>query len=193
MADTSTFRTSLEFLDKIGVFDVVLPFLLVFTIIFALLEKTRVFGTEKVGGEEYTKKQLNSLVAFVMAFFVIASSRLVEIITKISANVIVLVLASVFFLLLAGSFHQQKSEGYFLEKGPLKTLFLAIMFIGLVFIFLNAIKTGEKTWLAQVFDWFRQFSDNVSVSSIILVVVIVAIMYYIGAIGKSGSSEEAKK
>src|SRR3989338_5582651 len=99
MADVSSFRSSMEFLDKVGVFDVVLPFLLVFTIIFALLEKTRVFGTEKISGEEYTKKQLNSLVAFVMAFFVIASSRLVEIITKISANVIVLVLASVFFLL----------------------------------------------------------------------------------------------
>ncbi len=192
MADVSTFRNSLQFLDKIGVFDVVLPFLLVFTIIFALLEKTRVFGTEKVGGEEYTKKQLNSLVAFVVAFFVIASSRLVEVITKISANVIVLALASVFFLLLAGSFHQQKPEGYFLE-GKFKGLFMIIMFLGLVFIFLNAIKTGEKTWLTHVFDWLRQFSDNVSVSSIVLVVVVVAIMYYIGAVGKSGSSEEAKK
>ncbi len=193
MAEVSTFRTSLEFLDKIGVFDVVPPFLLVFTIIFALLEKTRVFGTEKVGGEEYTKKQLNSLVAFVIAFFVIASSRLVEVITKISANVIVLVLASVFFLLLAGSFHQQKPEGYFFEKGPFRTLFMVIMFIGLVLIFLNAIKTGEKTWLSQLFDWLRQFSNNVSVSSIILVVVVFVIMYYIGAIGKSGAAEEAKK
>ncbi len=192
MAEASTFRTSLEFLDKIGVFDVVLPFLLVFTIVFALLEKTKIFGTEKVGGEEYTKKQLNSLAAFVIAFFVIASSRLVEVITKISSNVIVLVLASVFFLLLAGSFHQQKPEGYFLE-GKFKALFLIIMFIGLVFIFLNAIKTGEKTWLTHLFDWLRQFSDNVSVSSIILVVVVVAIMYYIGAVGKSGKAEEAKK
>lgn len=193
MADASTFRTSLEFLDKIGIFDVVLPFLLVFTIVFALLEKTRIFGTEKVGGEEYTKKQLNSLAAFVMAFFVIASSRLVEVITKISANVIVLVLASVFFLLLAGSFHQQKPEGYFLEKGPLRTLFIVVMFIGLLFIFLNAIKTGEKTWLTYLFDWLRQFSDNVSVSSIILVIVVIVIMYYIGAIGKSSTAEEAKK
>ncbi len=192
MADVSTFRTSLEFLDKIGVFDVILPFLLVFTILFALLEKTRIFGTEKVGGEEYTKKQLNSLVAFVMAFFVIASSRLVEIITKISANVIVLVLASVFFLLLAGSFHQQKPEGYFLE-GKFKALFMIVMFVGLVFIFLNAIKVGEKTWLSYLFDWLRQFSDNVSVSSIVLVVVVIVIMYYVGAIGKSGSAGEAKK
>ncbi len=193
MADVSTFRTSLEFLDRVGVFDVVLPFLLVFTIVFALLEKTRVFGTDKIGSEEYPKKQLNSLVAFVMAFLVIASSRLVEIITKISANVIVLVLASVFFLLLAGSFHQQKPEGYFLEKGPYRTIFMVIMFLGLVFIFLNAIKTGEKTWLDFVFDWLRQFSDNVSVSSIVLVLVVFAIMYYIGAIGKSSSAEEAKK
>ncbi len=192
MADPSTFRTSIEFLDKLGVFDVVLPFLLVFTIMFALLEKTRVFGTEKVGTEEYTKKQLNSLAAFVIAFFVIASSRLVEIITKISSNVIVLVLASVFFLLLAGSFHQQKPEGYFLE-GRFKGLFMIIMFIGLVFIFLNAIERDGKSWLSIVFGWLRQFSDNVSVSSIVLIVIVIALMYYIGAIGGSGSSSEAKK
>ena len=193
MADVSTFRTSIEFLDKVGVFDVVLPFLLVFTIVFALLEKTRVFGTEKVGGEEYTKKQLNSLAAFVIAFFVIASSRLVEIVTKISSNVIILVLASVFFLLLAGSFHQQKPEGYFLE-GRFKTLFMIVMFIGLVFIFLNAIETSDgKTWLNLVFDWLRQFSDNVSVSSIVLILIVIAIMFYIGALGSSKSEGEAKK
>jgi len=103
MADASTFRGTLDFLGELGVFDVVLPFLLVFTIVFALLEKTRVFGTDKVGDTEYSKKPLNSLASFVIAFFVIASSRLVEIITQISANVVVLILASTFFLLLAGT------------------------------------------------------------------------------------------
>ena len=37
------FREILEFFTRIGVFDVVLPFLLVFTIVFALLERTKVF------------------------------------------------------------------------------------------------------------------------------------------------------
>ena len=192
MADVSTFRGTLEFLAEIGIFDVVLPFLLVFTIMFALLEKTKVFGTEKVGEHEYSKKHLNSLASFVIAFFVIASSRLVEIITEISANVVVLVLAGTFFLLLAGSFHQQKPEGFFLE-GRFKNLFMTIMFVGLVFIFLNAIETKGKTWLSWVFDWLRQFTDNVSVASVVLIVIVIGIMYYIGAIGPSGAEANNKK
>ena len=186
MAD-STFRGTLEFMNDLGVFDVVLPFLLVFTIVFAMLEKTKVFGTEKVGDQEYSKKHLNSLASFVVALFVIASSRLVEIITEISANIIVLLLAGLFFLLLAGSFQQQKSEGFFLD-GKFKNLFVIIMFIGLAFIFLNAIKSNGKSWLIWLFDWLRSFTDNVSVSAIILVVVIVGIMYYIGAVGGSSSN-----
>ncbi|MBS3133411.1 hypothetical protein J4470_04820 [Candidatus Woesearchaeota archaeon] len=193
MADASTFRGTLDFLGELGVFDVVLPFLLVFTIVFALLEKTRVFGTDKVGDTEYSKKPLNSLASFVIAFFVIASSRLVEIITQISANVVVLILASTFFLLLAGSFHEQKPGGFFLEQGRFRTLFMTLMFFGLAFIFLNAIKTKDKTWLSWIFDWLRQFTDNVSVATVVLVAIVIAFMYYIGAIGGSAEVKENSK
>ena len=64
MVVESTFRGTLDFLAEIGIFDGVLPFLLVFTIVFALLEKTKVFGTEKIGEQEFSKKHLNSLASF---------------------------------------------------------------------------------------------------------------------------------
>ena len=44
----SAFGGALDFMNKVGVFDVVLPFLLVFTLIFAFLEKTKVFGSHLV-------------------------------------------------------------------------------------------------------------------------------------------------
>ena len=40
------FVGAIAFMDKLGVYDVVLPFLLVFTLIYAFLEKTKVFGVE---------------------------------------------------------------------------------------------------------------------------------------------------
>ncbi len=98
------FRQVIEFFDTIGLFDVVLPFLLVFTIVFAILEKTKVLGMEEIEGKKYTKKNLNAIAAFVMAFLVVASSQLVEIITKVSANAVVVLFLSVLFLLLVGSF-----------------------------------------------------------------------------------------
>ncbi|MBI3051776.1 hypothetical protein HYY74_04950 [Candidatus Woesearchaeota archaeon] len=179
----SNFRTVIEFFDKIGLFDVLLPFLLVFTLMFALLEKTKVFGVEKIatkdGAEEYTRKNMNAMVAFAVAFFVVASSRLVEIITKVSGNMIILLLASTFFLLLAGSFHKEEAHGYFLDKGPLRMVFMAIMFVGLLVIFLDAIKSGDKTWLEIVFDALKNFGTNEVVPSIVMVLVMLGIIYYV--------------
>lgn len=175
----SAFRDSLNFLDRLGVFDVVLPFLLIFTIVFAILEKTRIFGTEKVGSETYTKKNLNSLAAFAIAFFAVASSRVVQAITQISANVVVLLFASVFFLMLVGSFHQQADEKGFYLNGWIKTLFMLIMFLGLAGIFLNAIETNGRTWLQLVFDFASQFSTNVSVATIVLIALVVGAMLLI--------------
>jgi hypothetical protein len=189
MAEASTFRGVIEFFDKIGIYDVVLPFLLVFTIVFAILEKTRIFGMEKIKGEEYTRKNLNAMTAFVAAFFVIASSRLVEIVTEVSANAVVLLMASVLFLMLVGSFYQEKKEGFFLE-GPVKSAFIVIMFVGLAGIFLHAIKTAEgKTWLEIAIAWIRSFWTNEAVASIILIIIVVSLMYYIT---KSPGSAEKK-
>ena len=42
MANGSVFRGALVFLDEIGIYDVVLPFLLVFAVVFAIFEKTKV-------------------------------------------------------------------------------------------------------------------------------------------------------
>ena len=53
---TSAFRGVIEFLGDMGVYDVILPFLLVFTIVFAILEKTKILGTAKEGGETIGKK-----------------------------------------------------------------------------------------------------------------------------------------
>lgn len=95
------FREVIEFFDSIGLFDVVLPFLLVFTIVFALLERTKVLGVEEIEGKKYPKKNLNSVAAFVIAFLVIASSRLVEIITTVSSQFVVLLFGVVLFFIVS--------------------------------------------------------------------------------------------
>ena len=175
----STFRGTLDFLNTLGVYDVILPFLLVFTITFAILEKTKVFGTEVVEGKTYPKKNLNSLASFAIAFFAIASAQVVHIITSVSANVVVLLIASVLFLMLVGSFHPESDDKGFHLKGAWSALFILVMFFGLFGIFLNAIQSGDKTWLQILFDWASQFSTNVSVSAIVLVAIVIAAMVFI--------------
>ncbi len=186
MAESSTFRGALEFFAKLGIFDVILPFLLVFTIVFAILEKTRILGTDKAGNADVSKKNLNAMIAFVIAFFVIASSRLVQILTEVSANMVVLLMASFLFLLLVGSFHKQETEGFFLKDGPIKTAFIGLMGVGLIAIFLHALKTSDgRTWLETVLGWLAVFwggSQGVSrdsIASIILMVFVIGLLYYI--------------
>ena len=176
----STFRDTIQFFADLGVYDVILPFLLVFTIVFAVLEKTRIFGTEELGGVKYTKKNLNSIVAFVAAFLVIASTRLVAAINESVANVVLLLMVSICFLLLIGSFYKE-GEPVSLE-GKWRKFFMVIMFIGVVAIFLQAIKmdSGEGV-LTFILDWIRSTWDSAFTSAVILIVIAVVFILYITA------------
>jgi hypothetical protein len=170
---TSVFRGVIEFFVRLGIYDVILPFLLVFTIVFAIFEKTRVFGTEKINGQEYTRKNLNSMAAFVIAFLVVASTRLVAIINEAMANMVLLLLLSVCFLILIGSFMKETKEGVFLE-GNLKIIFTIIMFVGIILIFLNALG-----WLEIIWDYLLGHWDNNAVASIVMVLFVAGIVFFI--------------
>jgi hypothetical membrane protein len=172
MADTAL-RGVFDFLEKVGLFDVVLPFLLVFTIVFAILEKTKVFGTEEIEGKKYTRKNLNATTAFVIAFLVVASSRLVEVITTVSANTVILLLLSILFLMLVGSFFKEGESVHL--QGGWNVLFMVIMFIGIVLIFLDALGWLENTWQ---YVGITGSGDAVG-AAILIIVVILFIMVII--------------
>jgi len=178
------FREIIEFFESIGVFDVVLPFLLVFTIVFALLERTKVFGTEKIEGKEYTKKNLNSAASFVIAFLVVASSELVQVITEVSSKFVVLLFLIVLFLLLVGSFFKEEPHGVFLEGGW-KTTFMIVVFLVLIFIFLDALNLLE-----DVFDFLKGTNQGEIVGSVILLILIVLFIVYITQGKEYGQTEK---
>ena len=173
----------LEFFRQLGVYDVILPFILVFTIMFAILERTQIFGVEKGAKDKtYTKKNLNAMVSFVIAFLVVASSRLVATITKISSEIIVLLLLIVFFLMLVGTFrtHEEIKEGKLLTETAWRYTFMTIIGISMVFIFLDAITTeAGETWLEVFLDWLGQFYTNAAVAAIVLIIVVIIFMIWI--------------
>lgn len=190
MADTSTFRGIIDFFDTIGLYDVVLPFILVFTIVFAILEKTKVLGTEEISGKNYTRKNLNAMVAFVISFLVVASSKLVEIITTVSSQIVILLMLSVLFLLLVGSFYKDAEGGYL--QGGWQTFFMFIMFIGIVLIFLGAIKDeAGDSWLDIFWNYVSHNGQGGNaVGSIILLIILVLFMVYIVKSPKSAGDSK---
>ena len=149
---------AVEFLRDFGLFEVVLPFLLVFTITFAVLEKTKILGTVKVHGTEDTipNKNLNSMVSFVIALLVVATANIVRAINESLPNIILLLVASISFLILIGVF--VKDELDFTKEHPTwNKWFIVLMFIGVILIFLNAIYMTvagqEMSVLEYLIDW----------------------------------------
>jgi hypothetical protein len=174
----TVFGDSIEFMVSLGVYDVVLPFLLVFTIVFAILDKTKIMGVDKGKDDrEYTKKNINAMIAFVMAFFVVASSQLVAVINKTMSQVFILLLLIISFLMLAGAFHAQAKDGFFLDKKRhpfYYNAFMVIIFVAIIMIFLNALG-----WLEVIYTYLKGNWNASYVSAIILIAFIVGMMVWI--------------
>jgi len=173
-AEESAFRGVLDFFVRLGIYDVLLPFLLVFTIMFAILEKSKVLGVDKAAdGNTYPKRNLNSLAAFSIAFFVIASEKIVAVISMAMSQIVLLVLVGVSFLLLIGVFLGSE-EVKFTKEDSLMIFFMIAMGIGVVLIFMNALG-----WLAPTWDYLRNHWSSNAVASIVLILVIIAFMFYV--------------
>ncbi|MAG39249.1 hypothetical protein CMO90_04145 [Candidatus Woesearchaeota archaeon] len=181
MAET-ILRGTLSFLNDLGVYDVILPFLLVFTIVFAILEKTKIFGVEKIDGQEITRKNMNAMTAFVIGFFVVASSQLVVLINIVAGQAFLLILLIVLFLMLAGVL--QKEGEYELDGGWKKGLMITLFF-ALVLIFLNALG-----WLQTGYLFLSNYWNTDGVSAIILMLFVGL---FIAWISKSSGTTKTKK
>ncbi|RME53957.1 hypothetical protein D6783_00335 [Candidatus Woesearchaeota archaeon] len=178
----TVFGNTLYFFDRLGIFDVILPFILIFTITFAILEKTKAFGMEEVEGKKYTRKNLNAMVSFVIAFLVVASSSLVNFINTFILGIVILMLIAVFTLVISGVAQKETDEGWFLPKGWNK-LFIGLTLVGVALVLLNAF-TIETPWgrismLSYLYQKIAFEFDSVAVSSILLLIVLAGIMAFI--------------
>lgn len=173
----SNFRGMIEFLDRIGIYDVILPFLLVFTAVFAILEKTKILGMEEIDGKKFPRKNQNAMLAFVISFLVVASTELVRTINEAMANVVILLLLSICFMLLVGSLSTGDKE--FALEGGWKTTFFVIFFIGIIGIFLHAIHYEDKPFTEWAWDYLTSNWDTNWFGSLILIAIMVGFMAFI--------------
>lgn len=177
----SALGNAVDFLVDLGFFDVILPFLLVFTIVFGVLEKTKIFGTEKVGGEEYPKRNLNAMIAFVIAFFTLAAKNIVEML-QVSLPLVALVLTILIcFMLLVGSFYK---EGEF-ELGNKWIKYLSVLvFVAVLGIFFYAFG-----WLEVIFEYLsRPTSQQYILPGVLIIGIGLLIGWLIGSPSPSSNS-----
>ena len=92
-----------------GVFDIILPFLLIFAIIFAILEKAKIFGEKK--------SNINLIIALVIGLLVVIQTDIVnKINTYLPKMALIYVIAIgllIFFGLMSGDKHKVGIPTYF--------------------------------------------------------------------------------
>ena len=180
MADGTPLGIALQFLEDFGLFSVVLPFIFVFAIVFAILEKTMVLGSEGKKDDPKPKASIDAMVSFVIALFVVAATNVVGIIRESLPMVVLVLVVIISFMLLAGSF-MGSGEFSFRQSKFWKIFLTVIMFFSVILIFLNAIKTENGiSWLKYAWMYMTQnWATGPIVSGLVFLVVIVGAIYFI--------------
>lgn len=155
------FRNIIFDLENMGFWSVVLPFLLVFTIIFAILQKSKILGADKDGAP---RKNFNVAIALIMGLAFVVPSVLgryppnadpVMIIANALPGVSLLAIAIIMVLLLLGIFNVgPKTDGSF---GGIMAIFV-IASVAIIFaISAGWMGTNLPYWLWFIYD--RQFQS----------------------------------
>ena len=157
-----TFATSEIFTQYI------LPFLLIFVIVFAVLEKTKIFGEDK--------KQTNAIAGFVIAMIFIGFFNPKAIVTNLVLFLAVALVVMLVFLMLYGFAASDVKEGLKLEKW-MKMSILAIVFVAVVLAVLWASGLGAGGELIDRF--FLQPWSGVFWTNVVFVVIIAAAIGFV--------------
>ncbi len=96
-------------LEGMGFFDVFLPFLLVFTIIYAILEKTFLFGKNP---DQSPKSNINLIVALIIGLIVVVQTDLTFLINQYLSKMALFIIIALIFILTLGVFGGKPEEGF---------------------------------------------------------------------------------
>lgn len=160
-------------LEDLGILDVILPFILVFTLVFAILQKTKIFGEN-----ESENKRYNAVVALVMGLAVVfphvlgyypPNRDIVNIINQSLPNVGVIIVAIVMALIIIGLLGRR-----FQLAGNSLSGWIAIAAFGaVVYIFGDAASWWESP------AWVYFLGDTETVTLVVALLIFAIIIWFI--------------
>lgn len=158
-------RNTLYFLENWGLIDVILPFILIFTVMFAVLQKAKLFGTDS--------KKYNIIVSFVISLLVVIphvtgryppGADVVEIINTAIPSVSLIAIAIIMFLILIGIFGAEAKWGGWAS--------------GLVLI----LSAGAILWIfGKAAGWWNnmpRWMDDPDLQALIVIILIFGIIVW---------------
>jgi hypothetical protein len=165
---TTDFVNLFRVLESYGLTDALLPFLLIFTILFAMLQKTMILGAGK--------KNYNTIVALSIAALAVIPHitgsyphgyDLVLILNQALPNVSLIIVAVVMALLLIGL---MGGEAVWMG-GSLSGGIALVAFLGIIYIF-----GGAAGWWNNIaFNWW----DEDIITLVVVILVFAIVIWYI--------------
>ncbi len=135
----TSFRELIIGLDQMGFYDVALPFIVIFALTFALLEKVKIFNN----------RSINGVLALAMGFLFLQNDYLLQMFHRIVPNVAFILLAVILGLLLIGIFAGKSVQ--------FRGLFLTIAFF---FAIASIITAASYDRLGRGYEsWWQWFVD----------------------------------
>jgi len=168
----SFFENALRSLENLGLLDVLVPFILIFTVVFAVLQKSKILGKEDDGRP---KKNFNVIISLVMALAVVVPHitgsygrfDIVEIINGALPNISLIIVAIIMVLLIIGVFGKELD----ISQSSFGGWIVLIAFIVVIYIFATqAGWTGLPRWL--------NFLNDPSTQAAIITILVFGIVIW---------------
>lgn len=140
--------------------EIILPFVLVFTIVFAILQKSQILGKEK--------RQIDAIVSLVIALIVISFGNAVNIMTTLIPFLAVAAVIILVFLILYSMVFQGEDK-FHLNKG-IKVAIGILVAIAVV----AAVLLTTGAWDYIKYKWILGADSSAIITNIIFLVVVVA-------------------
>jgi len=166
------FRFVIDQWASVGVFDVLLPLLLVFTLVYAILQKSKILGAYK---------SIDAVVSCIVSLFVIANPYVTELFVPIFSKAGLAIIILVAMLVIVGLFMTGEEP-----SKTLKTIG-AIGGVGLFIWLLMAVSdyyTGWPWYFSFKFWWWNNAGWAIPLALLIVVMTII--------IATTGRKEERK-
>lgn len=156
-------------LQEFGIVDVILPFILIFTVVYAVLLKSKLFGDEA--------QKFNIIIALVMGLLFVVPHVTghydsigfdpVEVVNKAIPSISVLLIAFLLVLILVGLFGVKTGGG-------IATIAVVLSLIAVTAIFSNAV----GLWGTGGMPWYLSFLDDPDVQALIVIILVFGLIVW---------------
>ena len=158
---------------------IVLPFILIFTVIFAILEKAKILGEDK--------KQIDAIVSFAIALIFVSYSYATGVISKLMPFLGISAVVILIFMILFAFVSAGKEGGFELSQG-LKITFGVLIGIGVIIAVIWATGAWDK-----VYGFFSGSDErNTTLWATIFVVIAIVVAVVVAFKGEGTSTTTTK-